>query len=173
VDLGIIKGRVIGKNRDGDKDRVVLQVELTDGDMRTVELIAQSGQDENPADECRVYVIDVINENNYMIAVAVSDDLASEVDPGEKEIYSTDSPATTKKARVKFNGDGVLDLNGNSDFAVRFNTLKTEFDKLKADYNSHTHAYLPGPGSSIPTATPLPQTVADITGAKVDEVKLP
>jgi hypothetical protein len=166
MDLGIIKGRLIGKNRDGDKDRVILQVELIDEDVRTVELISQAGQDENPANGCRVYVIDVVNEDNYMVGIAVTDDLTPEVDPGEKEIYSTDSPVTTKLATLKWNSSGELELNGNADFAVSWTDLNTQLQSLVSAINAALATKKDEAGSAGGLSL-------DLSSAKVSEVKLP
>jgi hypothetical protein len=103
-------------------------------------------------------------------AVAVSDDLAPEVDPGEREIYSTDNPATEKKARIKLGSDSVVTINQGTDFAVRYSALEAAFNQLKSDFDLHVHGGVTvGGGSTGATAA----STADITGAKVDEVMIP
>ncbi|MGL4368668.1 MAG: hypothetical protein ACRCUT_03210, partial [Spirochaetota bacterium] len=137
--VGIITGRKVSKNRDGDVQRIILQVELIPGeDVRSIELFSQSGEDTNPANGCRANIIDV--SDSYQIAVGVTDDLAPEVSAGEKEIYSTDSPVTQKKARIKLGSDGIVTINQGSDFAVKYNELLTAFNQLKSDFDAHTHA---------------------------------
>jgi hypothetical protein len=73
-----------------------------------------------------------------------------------------------------------IEVGGNADFAVRFNELKTQFDILKKDVNNHinvtymTHNHpTAAPGSPSPPSVPGVPTTADISGAKVDTVKLP
>jgi hypothetical protein len=73
---------------------------------------------------------------------------------------------------VNWLATGILELNGNADFAVRYNALETAFNQLQADFDAHTHLYSPGPGTPTQTAATVAST-ADITPAKVDEVKLP
>ena len=74
--IGIIKGRRIGKNRDGDKNVLLLQVEIIENeDARTIEIF--SSGDFNPANGTRVYICDVTD--SYQIAVATSDGLTPEV----------------------------------------------------------------------------------------------
>ena len=183
MELGIIKGRTIEKNRDGDKDRIILQVEIIADDVRPVELISQAGEDTSPANGCRVLISEA--DESYSVAVAVTDDLAPEVEPGEKEFYSTDNPATQKLARLKFNKDSELELNGNTDFAVRYSELKTGFDQLKTDfnnlitaYNAHIHITTATVGVGLPGVIAVTTSVgssstADIDNSKVEEVKLP
>ncbi len=87
---------------------------------------------------------------------------------GGEKLYSISSGSI--QAFINIKNDGIIEINGNSDFAVRFNALQTAFDQLKSDFNAHTHASVTSLGT--PTV-PIPQSTADITPAKVDEVKLP
>lgn len=180
MELGINKtGYKIGKNKDGTKDRLLLQVKLTEDDIRTIEMIAQAGEDMNPAEGARIVVLDL---KGALYAIGTTDDLKPEVNPGEKEIYSTDSPATEKKARIKFNGNGILDLNGNARFAAAFDELKTGFDQFKSDvnsfitnvFNNHVHPGVTAGGASTGTTiTPGTESAASIDDSKVETVKVP
>jgi hypothetical protein len=80
---------------------------------------------------------------------------------------------------VRLTADGSIELNGNVDFAVRFNELLTAFNQLKTDlnnlviaYNAHTHPD-PSSGSTGPTSAPGTSSAADVSSAKVDNVLLP
>lgn len=178
--IGVIKGNQVGKNRDGDKTVRILQVELIEGeDVRSIELFTDS--DFNPANGTRICIIDV--SSSYQIGTCVSDGLTPEVLPGEKEIYSTDNPVTTKKARAKFGTDGIITLNQGTDFAVRYSKLESEFNKLKtsfndllAEYKLHTHPYVDtpvGPSDTSATTSTQIDNASDITLTKVATVKLP
>lgn len=167
--VGIVTGRRIDKNRDGDKNVLILQVELIEGeDVRSIEIFSSS--DFNPANGTRVYICDV--SDSYQVAVATSDGLAPESDPGEIEIYSTDNPVTAKQARIYLNKDGEIILNQGSDFAVRFSALETAFNQLKSDYDAHTHPYVDTPVGPSTTSATAPST-ADISGAKIEEILVP
>ena len=137
--LGIITGQKIGKNKDGDVNRILLQVEMMTDDVRTIELFTQAGEDTNPGNGCRVNIVPV--SSSYHIAVGISDDLESECDPGEKEIYSTDSPVTAKKARILLNKDSEIILNQGTDTAVRFSELKKVIDELQDDISDLKNAF--------------------------------
>ena len=136
--IGIITGRRIGKNRDGTADRVILQVELLqdieEPDVRTVELITQSGEDNNPANGCRVYIAEV--DNSYEVGIAVTDDLTPDVDPGEKEFYSTDITKTLKKARIKFGADGNITMNLGINHATQQEALQTAINAFLVALNA-------------------------------------
>jgi hypothetical protein len=167
--VGIVTGRRIDKNRDGDKNVLILQVELIEGeDVRSIEIFSSS--DFNPANGTRVYICDV--SDSYQVAVATSDGLAPESEPGEIEIYSTDNPVTAKQARIYLNKDGEIILNQGSDFAVRFSALETAFNQLKSDYDAHTHPYVDTPIGASTTSATTPST-ADISGAKIEEILVP
>lgn len=163
MNLGIITGRRVGKNRDGDANRLLLQVRMLDEDVRTVELVSLSGEDLNPADGCRIYVVDAAG---VKIGVAVTDDLAPEVAAGERELYSTDSPATMKKARIKLGGDSVVTINQGVKNAVTWEDLDTVLQVLVTAINGAFAAKLDGGGSN-------PGLTLDLSSAKCEEVKLP
>ena len=65
----------------------------------------------------------------------------------------------------------ILTIFKGSDFAVRYSKLETAFNELKSKFNTHTHGgVLAGSAFTVATATP---SIADITQAKVNKVKLP
>lgn len=166
ADIGIITGRTIGLNRDGDKPRVLLQVELELDDVRTIELIPKSGVDENPGNGCRVVVVDVAGEDNYSVGIAVTDDLTPSVLPGEKEIYSTNSPVTTKLARIKLDTLGNVVNNQGSNSAVSYAALNTALQLLVTAINAAFATKLNGSGAAGGLAL-------DISAAESPTVKLP
>ena len=163
--IGIIRGRSIGRSLDGDKDRVILQVELMpdDEDIRLVELFTQSGDDTSPASGCRVNVVPITD--NYDIAVGVSDGLTPEVDPGEREFYSTDDPVTAKQARIKLDKDGNIIFNQGTGTSVEFLALDTALQLLVGAINTALSTKLDGAGAAG-------ALTLDISAAEVPEVLL-
>jgi len=104
---------------------------------------------------------------------------------GESVMFSKTKDGIKANVFARENGD--IEINGKDDNAVRysvleaqFNELNNKFNTLVGIYNSHVHpvpfAQVIFP-ASIPnsSATPMSGTasIADITGAKVDSVKLP
>lgn len=163
--LGVIKGSIVGKNKDSDVNRRLLQVAMDDEeDVRTVELITQHGEDTNPANDCRVLIISIAP--SYKIGVAITDELAPEVSTGEKEIYSTDNPATTKKARIKLGSNGNVIHNQGNKSAVSYAALNTALQSLVTAINSALATKLNGSGSAG-TLT------LDISAAESPTVKVP
>lgn len=161
MDIGIITGRVIKTNRDGDKQRVMLQVELiADEDIRTVELFTQAGEDTNPANGCRVIILNVSDSNQ--VAVGVSDGITPTVSEGEKEFYSTDSPVTTKKARLKLTTDSKIIMNAGTDNAVKHAALVSALNTFLTALNGQLTG-LGAPGG----------LTIDLTNAKSGSVYIP
>jgi len=75
--------------------------------------------------------------------------------------------------------EDFIEVGGATDFMVRFsvmetafNTLKTDFNNLIIAYNAHVHPGVTAGGAST-SATPSTgsSSSADISGAKIDEVK--
>jgi len=158
---GTVTGFYIGKNRNGNKNVIMLQVKLRDDrDIQSIELMTPPGDDSVPPEGAKVTILRV--SENYKIAIAQSDDITPEMGEGEKKIYSQAGGA--QKAYTKWLDDGIIELNGNNDFAVRFNALKTGFDNLVSDHNTHTHPANGSPPSVLSTAS--------IDSSKVDEVKI-
>lgn len=109
---------------------------------------------------------------------------------GEHRIYARDADGNIV-ATMHLKKNGIAELNGNVDFAVRYLELETAFNQLKGDhdalvtavenqatfYSTHNHQGVNGP-TGTPLPLPLPvygesASTADITPAKVDNVKLP
>ena len=162
--VGIVTGRRIGKNRDGDKNVLILQVELITGeDTRSIEIF--SSGDFSPANGTRVYICDV--SDSYQVAVATSDGLTPEVEPGEVEIYSTDNPVTTKQARIYLNKDGEIILNQGTKSAVSYGELLTGLQNELSTINQNFQTIASSLGITLPTVT------LNISSAEVKKVKLP
>lgn len=162
LQTGVIKGREIAKNRDGGRDVLLLQVELTDkDDVQTVELLQGAGDQYNPPDDSKVLVIS--NGAAYKIAIAIDDLVALSIEVGERAIRAVLDGAVKSSLLCKV--DGNLVLNEGTDFAIQFTAMKVAFDQLVSDHNAHFH-----PSNGAPPTTP---TTADMSGAKIDKVRLP
>ena len=176
IRTGKITGSEIKKNRDGAGNRRLLQVEISDpDDIQTVELMSSAGEDVNPPVGNRVLIVDV--GAAYKIAIAADDGIEPSIDEGEKKLYSINGVSIS--AFINLLNTGILELNGNADFAVRFNAMKTAFDEMKTDlnnfitvYNGHSHATAPAGPISGPSAAGS-ASAADMSDAKIDEIKVP
>lgn len=164
---GIVKGYEIKKNRDGKNNVVMLQCEINgSSDTQSVELFNPVGDNSIPVMNSVVMILEA--GGSWKIAVAQNDqkDFKSGLNEGEKYLYSKD-----ENSFIKIKNDGTIEINGDADYAVRFNELKTGFDQLKSDFNNfliHVHG-----SSGTPPVPPAVPSSASIDNSKVDEVTLP
>lgn len=162
---GTVKSYEIKKNRDGSNNVLMLNVEISGpDDIQSVEYMSHAGDNHIPEIGSIVTILQA--GKSWKIAIASNDqsDFDSTLNESERIIYANGG------AYIKWNDDGTIELAGNTDFAVAFNDLKTGFDQLKSDFNSHTHAVTTAPGT---TDTPTIPSAASIDGSKVDGVLLP
>lgn len=167
IATGKITGFEIKENQDNPVSKLMLQVEVTDpDDIQSIQAMSRSGEDSNPPNGSTVTILNV--SDSFKLIVASDDGIVPSMGQGEKKLYSVSGGAIA--AFMNFLTTGVIEINGNADNAVRFSNLETAFNQLKADYNLHVHALAGGVGVASP---PSPTTTADMSSAKVDEVKLP
>ena len=141
IAIGTVRGSEITKNKDSDENSRILQVELTNSeDLQSIQQISESGEDSNPQPGSRVIVLDL--GPAYRVAIATDDGVEPTVDEGEKELYSYNS-SLAKQAFMKFLVDGSIELNGDADFAIAFNDMKTAFDQLKSDFDAFVDTFNP------------------------------
>ena len=73
--------------------------------------------------------------------------------------------------------DETIEIGGDTDFMVRYSELESAFNELRDDFNNlvtkfNTHVHpSPAGGSTGPTPTGGTPSTADITGAKINEIK--
>lgn len=97
--------------------------------------------------------------------------IIKQLNTGDIELKTFDG--TEEKSFIKLSKDGIVKVNGDADFAVRFTELETEFNKLRDAWDDFANAYVAGgPGTQgLPAIASA--SGADISGAKVEEVTLP
>lgn len=160
VRTGTITGREVTTNKDGTNPRLMLQVQISNpADIQTVEYVSLPGQDENPINGSKVYIATV--SESYKVAFAADDGVTPDMNTGEKRLYSLDDNGVIQ-AFIKLLKSGIIEVNGNADFAVKFDALDTALQAMLTALNA-----------DIVVAGGAGSTTLDISGAKVDEVKLP
>jgi hypothetical protein len=176
--IGTVTGQSIGKNRDGDKDVRLLQVQMIEPDnVEEIQQIEWAGIDSAPINGDEVAIIEI--SESYKIAIASDGNNAPSVNAGEKKISSRDSNGDIASS-IYLKSDGQMILNGGGDYAVRFNELKTAFNELKSDfntfvttkYNLHNHPTAPVGPVSPPSVTGSSSS-ADIDPAKSGTIEVP
>jgi hypothetical protein len=168
VMIGTVTGQEIKKNRDGGVEVRLLQVQLSnESDTQTVQFFPLSGDDSPPQINDKVVVLPI--GPAFKVALAIQDSVVPSMGAGEKKLYSRDSNGVIA-AFINFLSNGNLELNGDAKSAVRFEDLKTAFNQLKTDFDTHNHPTAPTGPVSTPSTAP---STADITPAESSTVKLP
>ena len=170
----IISSKVDDRNR-----RLIKSLGWGSDDVQEVLNVSDFGDDSHPVENMVAIYAETTDIGNPVVIGYINKNQISEV--GEKRIFSTDTDGNVVFA-LHLKNDGTAEFGGNSDFLVRYNELKTGFDQLKSDFNSlisafntHTHATAatgpPVPPTPIPSQIPATPSSADISGAKIDEIK--
>lgn len=167
-----ITGSQIKQNQDGDEKVLLLQVEISDpDDIQSAEMFRGFGVDFKPTKGSLVFVVDAGQANKIAVALNDGTEPAADLGEGDRESYAVSG--TSRKATHRQKTDGTHTFNAGIDFAVRYTALEAAFNELKGKWDAFANAYVPGG----PTAVGLPPVAlassADISQAKVDEIKIP
>jgi len=168
--------KVISTEIDTIKRRVVKILRFGKSDVQTALECGPYGIDSNPIKDMvavyapteekgKVAIIGYINKNQKAL-------------PGEFRMFSTDANGT-EKFYVWLKNDETIEIGGDSNFAVKFNELKTEFNALKTDYNNHINEYnlhthlgvTVGSGATGITTPSTNTNTSNIDNAKNDKIK--
>lgn len=145
-------------------------------DVQTADEVAPFGIDSAPIKDL-IAVYGSTDDDPVIIGYLNKNQLAG---IGEFRTYSTDANGALK-FYTWLKSDGTMELGGNTKNLARYQDLEAAFNQLKSDhddlvnaFNTHMHPTAgtgapspPTPGSGIPA---MPST-ADITGAKIEEIK--
>lgn len=122
-----------------------------------------SGDDSPPLSSDKTFIAQIDGKGKYIFLGTL---MKSEgAGKGEKKLFSRDS-AGSLKAYIYLKNDGILELNGNADYAVSWDDLNTALQSFKNDINAEFATKQDGAGTAGTVSI-------DISGAKVEEVKLP
>lgn len=170
--------KTISSEIDSLNRRVVKFLRLGNNDVQTsLEALPFGFDSSPPKDLVAVYgptqekgktvIIGYLNKNQIAL-------------PGESRLFSIDENGVLK-IFVHLTKEGVIKMGGDAKNMVRFQEMEAAFNELKADYNdleskwsAFAAAYVPGSPvftGTPPTAASGSQATADISGAKIEEIK--
>lgn len=158
--------KTISTEYDNLRRRIVKVLRFGKTDARTAKEAAPYGTDSNPIKGMTAVYSQTSNKKDRVIIGYINKNgLAAS---GEHRTFSTDDDGVVKFF-IWQKKDGTCEIGGNSDFMVRFNALKSGFDQLRQDFNTHVHTGVQtGGGSSGVPATP---SSASIDNAKIEQIK--
>ncbi len=167
---------IISTEIDGLAQRVSKFLRFGLNDVQTAIQTAPYGMDSNPIkDMIAIYGATSEKGKPVIIGYINKNQLA---DVGEARIFSTDENGVLQTF-IWLQNDGIMEIAGNVDNMVRFSDLETAFDELKTDfnalvakYNVHVHpGVVAGMASTLVTTSTSTPSAADISGAKIDQIK--
>ena len=160
--------------------RIIKALGLGKGDVQTAIQAAPFGSDSNPPEGFRAIYAKTGTKGDTFIIGYINVDQVAEV--GEHRLFSTDEQGNLAfEARMR--NDGTFELGGSVDNLARYSELEKSFNELKGDfndhvtdYNGHTHPTTATissgpPGVITPTTSLSTPSAADITPAKIEELK--
>jgi hypothetical protein len=173
--------KVISTRYDSLNRRIVKFLRFGRSDVQECQQAAPFGIDSNPVkDMIAVYSPTAEDGKNVIIGYLNPNQLA---EVGETRLFSTDSDGNLQ-FYVHLKNDGTSEIGGDTDNMVRYSELESAFNQLRDDlndlisaYNSHIHTTTATigasttPGVIAPTTSTGTPSTADVSGAKIDEIK--
>ena len=159
-----------------DSVRLIKFLRKGKDDTRECKVSAPYGIDSVPVEDMiAVYSPTQQNGRNVIIGYLNKNAIA---DVGELRFYSTDADGVEQNY-IHLKNDGDIEIGGSTDNMVRYSDLEAAFNRLKSDHNdlvskflAHVHPGVTvGAGSTGVTPTLVSPSPADISGAKIEEIK--
>lgn len=155
--------------------RIVKALRYGRDDVQTSKQVTPYGFECNPVrDSIGLYTSTATRNRTYVMGY-ISE--SNETAPGECRVFSTDADGGVQIA-FHYKADGTVEMGGDADNAVRYSKLESAFNELKSDvndlvikYNAHTHGVISLGAPTGPAAPLGSPSAADITAAKIDELK--
>jgi hypothetical protein len=163
VTVGVVTGQSIEAYRGGDTVRLV-KVQLLGNFPETIEWFDIAGEDTAPIIGDKVVVLEVAR--NYKIAIATKDLITAAVNAGERKFFSRNA-AGVVQATIYLKDDGIIEINGNINTAVKYAPLNTALQGLVTAINNALTFKQDATGQTPGSLT------LDITAAEEPTVKLP
>ena len=157
------------------KRRVCKVLRFGNSDVQTALEVTAYGIDSNPVKDMVAIYGETSVKGQVVIIGYLNKNQKSAV--GELRLFSTDANGT-EKGYLWLKNDGIMELLGDKNFAVKYKQLETAFNALQkshndflAEYQKHTHVTnFPVITTAPPVSTQLPDQ-ADITKAKNEKIK--
>lgn len=167
--------KVISTEIDNLKRRVIKVLRFGKSDVQTCIEALPYGIDSNPIKDMVAVYAETSEKGKIAIIGYFNKNQKAAV--GELRLFSTDANGF-EKFYTWLKNDGTMEIGGNTNFAVKYNELQTEFNALKkshndllTEYKTHVHAVTAvGSPTAATISTQTPNT-SDITQSKNDKIK--
>lgn len=136
--------------------RLVKVLRFGKSDVQTPFSVSAYGVDSNPIKDMIAVYSDTGEKGKTIIVGYINKNQLA--DKGELRLFSTDEVGVLKKY-IWLKNDDTIEIGGDTDNMVRYSALATAFNAMLTDLNAAR------------AALALPPSTADISGAKIDEIK--
>lgn len=146
-------------------------------DVQTPKQVSPYGVDSNPVKDMVAVYAKCGSDNNNVIIGYINKNSIAKV--GEMRLFSTDASGS-EQFYIYLKDDKTCEIGGNTNFAVKYNQLKTEYDKTKnylTTLKTATGAIataldslVPGTSAAFNSAM-ASQVVGDFSQAKNNQIK--
>lgn len=142
-----------------------IQMEMYPNFVKSPRQILPPGIDAVPIADDQGVMIMIDGSQGKAVQIGIYPDPQAE--SGEVRFYSRDDNGN-QQAFLWLKKDGTIEINGSAESAVAFAALKSGFDTLKSDHNSHMHTE-----TGAVTTPPIIPSVASVDASEIPGVKLP
>lgn len=171
--------KVISTQEEAETRRLIKVLGLGKEDVQEHFQVSSFGDDSNPVKDMVAIYAETNDIGHPVIIGYINKNQIADV--GEKRIFSTDIDGNVV-FYLHLKNDGTAEFGGDSRHMVRYEELESAFNQLKSDFNSHVAAYNSHvhpfvglaagvPGVTVVTTSAANPSSADISGAKIDEIK--
>lgn len=144
-------------------------------DIQKVEQASPFGVDSNPVkDMVAVYSNTGVKGESVIVGYLNRNQLAA---VGEYRTFSTDADGAVK-FYIHQKNDGTCEIGGAADHMVRYSKLEEAFNRMRTDlnaliqkFNNHTHVETGGTTNKVSLADQADKCNADISPAKIAEIR--
>jgi len=157
--------KTISTRIDDVKRRLQKFLGLGLSDIKENFVIAPFGFDSNAVKDMVAVYSPTIELGKGVIIGYINKNAIAEI--GGNRMYSTNANGV-EQFYVYLRNTNNLELGGNVRHLARFEELEIAFNALKTEFNAHTHTGNLG----APTTPPLVPSVANISGAKINNIKV-
>jgi hypothetical protein len=160
--------KVIQTEIDRLSQRVVKVFRYGKSDVQTALEAGPYGIDSNPIKDMAAIFAETTEKGKTVIVGYVNKNQLADI--GEVRLYSTDANGG-QQFYIWLKNTGICEIGGTGDFMVRYTQLETAFNELQNKFNTFANSYTPGSPSTLGTPPTISPSTADITKAKITEIK--
>jgi hypothetical protein len=151
-----------------NRSNIVKVLRLGGSDVQTGYNIQPFGIDGNIPAGYRAIFAYTGNRGDKIIIGIINTKALAQV--GELRLHSEKSDGSEAIA-IYLKNDGTCEMGGASDNLVRYSKLEEAFNELKGKFNTFAESYSPGGPSTQGLPASIEPSNADISGAKINEIK--